>query len=59
MLKRIKYKLLRWLLEDICLKSECKECHLRYDTNFCGTVCHQCLKGEVFSQAYKAWGLEE
>jgi len=58
MLKRIKYKLLRWLLDDICLKSECQKCRLSYNTKFCGSICHQCLEGEVFSQANKAWGLE-
>ena len=59
MLKRIKYALLRWLLDDICLKSECKECRLEYDTEFLGTVSHACLEDDIFVQARKVWGLEE
>lgn len=59
MLKRIKYALLRWLLDDICLKSECKDCHLRYDTDFCGTTLHACIENDIFVQARKVWGLEE
>lgn len=56
---RIKYTLLKWLLDDICFKSECEDCHFSYDTNFCGTVCHSCLEANVFVQASKVWGLED
>lgn len=59
MLKRIKYTLLRWLLDDICLKSSCKDCRLQHETNFCGTPCYDCLENDIFVQARKVWGLED
>ena len=43
MLRRIKYRLLRWLLDDICEKSTCVSC------------C--CFETDIFTQARKVWGL--
>ena len=59
MLGCIKYYLLRWLLDDICLKSKCEDCRLEHDTNFLGTICHSCLENDIFVQGRKVWGLEE
>ena len=59
MLKRIKYALLRWLLDDICMKSECHYCRLEYDTEFMNSFTHGCLENDIFVQARKVWGLEE
>ena len=62
MLGRIKYKLLKWLLDDICIKSECGECLLYRACEIeClkNTVFFECLENDVFKQARKVWGLEE
>lgn len=49
---RIKYELLKWLLNDICRKSgECKMCYMSWD--------HMCAENFVFKQARVIWGLEE
>lgn len=50
--RRFKYELLKWLLNDICLKSgECKKCYMSWD--------HMCAENFVFKQARMVWGLEE
>ena len=60
MLRRIKYKLLKWLLGDICEKSYCQECRMGGECNIPGIKeSIQCFENEVFVQARKVWGLEE
>lgn len=46
MVERIKFKLLAWLLSDICNKSTCDDCQIL------SCVCN------VSAQARKVWGLE-
>lgn len=59
MLGRIKYQLLRWLLDDICEKSECNKCILHGMAEIAGIKCTSCEEGDVFYQARKVWDLEE
>ena len=65
MLERIKYWLLRNLLADICLKSDCEKCALcdkiRIDFNdgkymYEGPACHE---DDIFRQAREVWGLNK
>lgn len=61
MLGRIKYKLLRLLLDDICLRSECESCLLSRATEVKGlenAVWFECLEGDIFKRARQVWGLE-
>lgn len=65
MLGRIKYWLLRRLLDDICSKSECigayEDCAMNFgcDLSVNGKVVKcSCLEDFVFKQARKAWGIE-
>ena len=50
MVKRLKYKLLVWLLGEICERSDCKRCRFYH-----GRECHQ---GDTYAQARRVWGLE-
>ena len=59
MLGRIKFKLLKWLLDDICMKSECRQCQLSSEIEINGYVGTACGEEDIFIQARKAWGLEE
>lgn len=64
MLRRIKYRLLRWLLDDICKRGgveawDCKKCTLDYEIDVDGFRGWSCLLNDVFAQARKVWGLEE
>lgn len=59
MIGRIKYLLLRWLLGDICKKSDCDNCILSHEIEICGYRGKACEEGDVFYQARKVWGLEE
>lgn len=56
---RIKYKLLKWLLDDICVSSEYERCCLGSEINIDGYVGCACGEEDVFIQARKAWGMEE
>ena len=60
MLGRIKYRLLRWLLDDICEKSVCESCRMGGECSIAG-IPHsiQCFENEVFVQARRVWKLEE
>ena len=59
MLRRIKYWLLRWLLDDICEKIVCESCCMGGQCSIPGFQNSiQCYENEVFVQARKIWGLE-
>lgn len=51
-MKHIKYLLLRWLLDDICVKSYCKNCALRDSYSDCA-----CYEDLLFVQARRVWGV--
>lgn len=60
MIGRIKYKLLRWRLDDICEKSVCESCRMGGECSipgFSGSI--QCYENEVTVQARRVWKLEE
>lgn len=59
MLGRIKYKLLCWLLGDICCGSDCHTCQLGHKTEIGGYEGIACQEEDVYIQARKVWGLEE
>lgn len=50
---RIKYKLLCWLLGDLCARSECGVCELwqyAYGNHYC-----PCNENDIYRQARKVW----
>lgn len=53
MLNRIKYRLLIYLLNDICERSECDIC----DFDMSSVTPYSCHQNRVFVQARKVWGL--
>ncbi len=53
-MKHIKYRLLRWLLNDICTKSDCKNCALFDSCSDCA-----CYEDLLFVQARRVWGVED
>lgn len=55
-MKYIKYKLLVWLLDDICKRSRCVSCRLG---KLCGINSYYCHVGDIYAQAKTAWGLED
>lgn len=57
MLGRIKFALLKWLLDDICINSTCKNCRLGGEFEIAGYVGNACGEEDIFIQARKAWGL--
>ena len=57
MLRQIKYRLLRWLLDDICEKSICESCCIGGVKKDINAIV--CFENDVFVQARKVWGLEE
>lgn len=65
MLRRIKYKLLQFLLTDICVKSDCEKCVFCYKNriNLNNTEsileASACNEDDVLTQARRAWGLEK
>lgn len=56
MIGQIKFRLLCWLLGDICMKSSCIDCEVDKG----GDVDVMCPCGEkyIYTQARKVWGLE-
>lgn len=59
LINRIKYDLLKWLLGDICKGcSDCKECLLGHESEIYSEF-YECSKDGVYTQAKKAWGLED
>lgn len=58
MLERLKYRLLRWLLGDICMRSHgmCYGCQIRYTDEEDGSAC--CGINDILWEARRAWGLE-
>lgn len=60
MIRRIKYRLLRWLLDDICEKSTCESCCMGGESTIPGFQNSiQCFDNDIFVQARRVWGLEE
>ena len=57
MLGRIKFALLKWLLDDICVNSVCKDCQLSSEVTIDSYKGFACTEEDVFIQARKAWGL--
>lgn len=57
---RFKYRLLVWLLGDICCKSDCKNCIMRTRVRFegCDYEDWGCEEQDVFYQARKVWRIE-
>lgn len=49
---RIKYRLLCWLLNDICKGSDCDTCVLDW------RECFVSSKSDIYVQARKAWRIE-
>ncbi|MBQ1189662.1 MAG: hypothetical protein IIX57_04540, partial [Lachnospiraceae bacterium] len=59
LLGRLKFALLKWLLDDICVNSVCKDCQLSSEIEIAGYVGTACGEEDIFIQARKAWGLEK
>ena len=59
MIGRIKFWLLKWLLDDICVNSSCKDCKMSGEINIAGYVGTACGEEDIFYQARKVWGLEK
>ena len=57
MIKRIKYRLLCYLLGDICKKSTCESCKI-CSCNLTNVYC-PCGENYIYKQARAVWGLEE
>ena len=59
MLGRVKFVLLKWLLNDICINSTCKDCMLSSEIKIGGYTGMACGEEDIFIQARKVWGLEK
>lgn len=59
MLGRIKYRLLKLLLDDICTNSDCHDCKLGSEIEIAGYFGKACGEDDIFSQARKVWGMED
>ena len=58
-INRIKYRLLVWLLGDICERcEECSKCRLGCESKLFNGW-RECLEADVHIQARKVWGLED
>lgn len=55
MIRIIKYKLLNWLLRDICKKSNCVTCNINYDG--WGRFCPR-NNSLILLQAKQAWRIK-
>lgn len=55
MLRRIKYLLLRWLLDDICKRIECKDCFLCHEINVDGYKGSACYQDDIRRLARRVW----
>lgn len=52
----IKYKLLCWLLGDLCVRSRCDSCRMMnfsYGDHYC-----PCNENDIYIQARKVWGIK-
>lgn len=58
LLGRIKFALLKWLLDDICINSVCKDCRLGGEFEIAGYIGNACSEEDIFIQARKAWGIK-
>ena len=57
---RFKYLLLRWLLDDICRKSDCENCIMRTRVRIdsCDYKGWGCEEQDIFYQALRVWRIE-
>ena len=58
LLNRIKYRLFGLLLDDICRKSDCKNCIYDRTIRINGHDMIECVENDLYLQARKAWGIE-
>lgn len=58
LLNRIKYRLLRMLLNDICCESDCGNCSMRTRLEVLDYVGMGCEERDIFYQARKVWGID-
>lgn len=61
----IKYKLLKWLINDICNKGDCLKCNFGSGNGFgycyeCNNLLFDCcdIHRELFAEARKVWRVE-
>lgn len=52
-MRKIKYLILRWLLDNVCENSSCRTCLLERHGRY------ECYIDKVMKQARKAWGIKE
>lgn len=55
---RFKFLLLRWLLDDICIKSDCENCIMRIRIRVADYEGWGCEEQDVLYQARKVWRIE-
>ena len=59
-INRIKYRLLAWLLIDICRKCEtCTDCRMAGEIELDDKLRVACFEDDVRIQAREVWGLNE
>ena len=62
LLNRLKYRLWRWLMNDLCTHSgttsECDGCECSYPYEENGII-YPCAQNRVYCQAYRVWMIEE
>lgn len=58
-MNRIKYKLLNWLLKDICGKAKCSNCECGQPVATKGRKVRECTQFYIRRQAKKTWNIEE
>lgn len=51
-MNRLKFRLLLWLMGDICERNECKHCGLR------GSGRYDCKQSDVFAAGRRAWKIK-
>lgn len=54
MLNRLKYHLFRKLMNDICKKSQCENCHMELSPES-----YMCAQNLVFRQAHTVWNIDQ
>lgn len=58
MLGQIKFAILKWLLDDICINSKCKDCELSSEAVIGNYIGLACCEDDVLRQARKVWGIK-
>lgn len=58
-INRIKFKLLNWLLEDICQRcASCEICSLGTESDVMDGM-YECISDDIRAQAKKTWEVEQ